>query len=76
MLNVYSKILSKNKKIWIIILLMNIAATQQAQAKNLDAGFVLNGMTSDQQVSYVEGAQYRQHLTPSGRISFWCKRLQ
>ncbi len=34
---------------------MNLTITQQTQAQNLDADFVLNKMTSDQQVSFVAG---------------------
>ena len=43
------------QQISVIILGMILSIAQQAQAQNLDADFVLNKMTSDQQVSYVEG---------------------
>ncbi|MFT6658547.1 hypothetical protein [Maritalea sp.] len=47
--------LSKYKQITAIILLSLLGVTKEAASKNLDAGFVLNKMTSDQQVSYVTG---------------------
>lgn len=47
--------LSKYQQLYVIILWMFLIGAQQAQAQNLDAGFVMNKMTSDQQVSYVAG---------------------
>lgn len=47
--------LSKYKQVTAIILLSLFGVDKDASAKNLDAGFVVNEMTSDQQVSYVTG---------------------
>ena len=49
------KKLSIYQQVSIIILGMTLSTAQHAQAQNLDADFVMNKMTSDQQVSYVEG---------------------
>ena len=47
--------LSKYQQIVVIILGMMLTNTYNVHAQNLDAGFVLNKMTSDQQVSYIAG---------------------
>lgn len=47
--------LSKLKQVSIIIFGSLFASPAEAQQQNFDAGFVLNGMTSDQQVSYIAG---------------------
>jgi len=47
--------LSKYKQVFVIIISGLFVSPVQAQQQNFDAGFVLNEMTSDQQVSYIAG---------------------
>ncbi len=47
--------LSKYKQVFVIIISSLFVSPVQAQQQNFNAGFVLNGMTSDQQVSYIAG---------------------
>ncbi len=58
--------LSKYQQLSIIILGMLIAETNVANASELNAGFVMNKMNMDQQVSYiagvVEGLAYSRYL--------------
>ena len=58
--------LSKYQQIFFIILGMLVAETNIAKASELNAGFVLNKMNADEQVSYVagvvEGLAYSRYL--------------
>ncbi len=55
LLNSNREFFRKLKLIFAILLWMALPITKQALAQNLDADFVLNKMTSDQQVSFVAG---------------------
>ncbi len=58
--------LNKYQQLSVIILGVILTNTNNVQAQNLDAGFVLNKMNADQQVSYiagvVEGMAYSRYL--------------
>lgn len=58
--------LSKYQQISIIILGMMFGITNEAHSREINAGFVMNEMNADQQVSYiagvVEGMAYSRYL--------------
>ncbi|MCP4182466.1 MAG: hypothetical protein GY761_04010 [Hyphomicrobiales bacterium] len=58
--------LSKYQQIFFIILGMLVAETNVVKASELNAGFVMNKMSADEQVSYVagvvEGLAYSRYL--------------
>lgn len=47
--------LSKYKQVFVIIILSLFVSPVQAQQQNLDANYVLNEMSSDQQVGFISG---------------------